>query len=161
LNEFATRLRSLGASHDLLIQEDWRGAPIQALVKKQLDFVRPDHSAMHIDGPALLLSTTACQNFGLGLHELATKAVKHGAFSGPRGTVDVRWRVNNESERWFEFEWVERGGPSGKGIDTQRIWICDTQRSGPDSVGRYGYARHGSWWNSLVAESATRPGGRG
>src|SRR5207253_2025807 len=71
-HEFAARLQSLAASHDLLIQEDWRGAPIQALVEKQLAFVRPGHSAMHIDGPALVLSAAACQNFGLGLHELAT-----------------------------------------------------------------------------------------
>jgi two-component sensor histidine kinase len=105
-------LQSLAASHDVLIQEDWRGAPIRALVERQLDFVRPEPSALHVEGPALLLSATACQNFGLGLHELATNAVKHGALSVPGGKVNVRWRVNNESEPWFQFEWVERGGPS-------------------------------------------------
>jgi PAS domain S-box-containing protein len=110
--EFGTRLKGLAASHDLLIREEWRGAPIEALVNEQLHFVGPSQSAIHVDGPTLLLSAAACQNFGLGLHELATNAVKHGALSVPTGRIDVRWRVTDEVQPQFEFEWTERDGPS-------------------------------------------------
>ena len=112
-HEFGSRLRSLAASHDLLIREEWRGAPIKDLVDEQLRFVGHDQSAIHVDGPALLLSAAACQNLGLALHELATNAVKHGALSVAQGRIDGRWSVAGEGEgAWFQFEWAERDGPT-------------------------------------------------
>jgi len=110
--EFGARLQGLAASHDLLIREEWRGAPVKALVDEQLHFVGADQSVIRADGPGLLLSAAACQNLGLGLHELATNAVKHGALSVPTGSIDVRWRAIDEVQPRFEFEWRERDGPS-------------------------------------------------
>jgi two-component sensor histidine kinase len=44
----------------------------------------------------------------MGLHELATNAVKYGALSSDAGRVDVRWIVAGQQLR---LTWSERGGP--------------------------------------------------
>ena len=47
------------------------------------------------------------------VHELSTNAGKYGALSVPAGRVAVEWRVASRENgtRWFELDWVERGGP--------------------------------------------------
>lgn len=44
-----------------------------------------------IDGPESVLSPKAAEVLTLAVHELATNAVKYGAFSVPTGRVSVRW----------------------------------------------------------------------
>ncbi len=39
----------------------------------------------------------------MALHELATNAVKYGAFSNANGTAEVDWNV--------ALRWMEEGGP--------------------------------------------------
>lgn len=48
----------------------------------------------------------------LALNELATNAVKYGAFSNNTGTVELVWQVvelGDDAELWLQ--WTERGGP--------------------------------------------------
>ena len=53
------------------------------------------------------------QTFALGLHELATNAVKYGALSRPEGRLLVRWSlVNGPTGDWrLRVEWHESGVP--------------------------------------------------
>ena len=44
----------------------------------------------------------------LGLHELATNAVKYGALSVPGGSVDLSWSTDGGRLR---LVWIERDGP--------------------------------------------------
>jgi len=44
----------------------------------------------------------------LGLHELATNAVKYGALAVQNGCVDVNWRI---ADGQLHLSWTERGGP--------------------------------------------------
>jgi two-component sensor histidine kinase len=48
------------------------------------------------------------------LHELATNAAKHGAFSTQNGCVSVRWHrvLNGEADAPLRMEWQESGGPA-------------------------------------------------
>ena len=62
-------------------------------------------------GPAVTISASVTQTLGLALHELATNAAKHGAWSTPGGKVDVRWHVTDETERKLHLTWTEHGGP--------------------------------------------------
>jgi two-component sensor histidine kinase len=48
----------------------------------------------------------------MALHELATNAVKYGAWSTPEGRVEIRWRVDpGDAGDRLHLEWRERGGP--------------------------------------------------
>ncbi len=45
------------------------------------------------------------------LHELLTNAMKHGALSVDRGTVQVRCDVSDDGEERVVLNWREEGGP--------------------------------------------------
>ena len=65
-----------------------------------------------MDGPTLMLSAQAAQNFALAVHELATNAAKYGALSNQTGWVHISWSVlqaNGASQ--FTFRWQEQDGP--------------------------------------------------
>ncbi len=111
---FGRRLQGLAASHDLLVTEGWRGAPLDELVRQQLaPFVDAGSERIELDGPDVLLTAEAAQAIGLALHELATNAIKYGALSVPHGKVTVSWAFasNPDEPRHLQMSWVERGGP--------------------------------------------------
>jgi PAS domain S-box-containing protein len=117
---FSTRLRALAGIHDILIQEDWRGASVRELVLSQLahcaDLV---DSRILLEGPPAFLMAAACQYIGIALHELCTNALKYGALSGEKGTVVIRWSMQAaERPKSMILEWIETGGPPAK--DTTR-----------------------------------------
>ena len=110
---FTQRLQGLAHSHDLLIQQNWRGAPIRDLIKSHLaPFVEQDRSRVTLKGPDVIVDPKAAQNLGLALHELATNASKYGALSGAAGHVDITWGATPEGS--FALEWRECGGPRVK-----------------------------------------------
>jgi two-component sensor histidine kinase len=73
-----SRLRSLSQAHDMLIDKDWHGADLREIVANEMG---PYAGRCGIDGPPVVLSARAAQNFALAVHELATNAVKYGALS--------------------------------------------------------------------------------
>ena len=104
-----SRLRSLSQTHALLVEKDWQGADLAAVVRTEMS---PYPDRVTIDGPTLMLSSQAAQNFALAVHELATNAAKYGALSDQAGWVHISWSVvqaNGDSQ--FSFRWQERGGP--------------------------------------------------
>jgi two-component sensor histidine kinase len=111
---FGQRLQGLAASQDLLVQENWRGAPLADLARQQLvPFAEPGPRLV-IDGPDVMVTAAAAQSIGLALHELATNATKYGAWSLPAGKIALTWAFNDESadEHGLRLSWVESGGPS-------------------------------------------------
>jgi two-component sensor histidine kinase len=47
------------------------------------------------------------------LHELATNATKHGAWSTGTGTVTLDWsRIDRAGRTWLRLIWRETGGPA-------------------------------------------------
>ncbi len=114
--EFERRLRerimALARSHDLLVQADWSGAPLDALVRTQVELLA-DPQKFAIAGPPVLLQPNAAQYLGIALHELATNAGKYGALSEPGGRIAVHWSFGHgpDGERTLEFSWEETGGP--------------------------------------------------
>ena len=109
IGRFNERIRSLAASHDLLVRNKWQGADVEDLVRAQLahlaDLVG---SRIAVGGPKLRLNATVGQAIGLALHELATNAGKYGALSVDTGHVDVGWRLEGDI---FMMSWTERNGP--------------------------------------------------
>jgi PAS domain S-box-containing protein len=114
---YSERLLGLAASQDLLTDRNWRGVPLEALVRAQ---VGPPPSCRKerftSEGPMVLLSPSATQTLGLALHELCDNARKHGALSNDHGVVSLIWRIDElGAEPNFEMTWRERGGPRVNG----------------------------------------------
>lgn len=103
---FEARLQGLAESTALLAREDWRGAPLDELIRTQ---AKPFGAAsrLQLEGPPVLLSPRATQNLGLAIHELCTNALKYGALSAPGGRVEVGWTAGEA----LTIRWKERGGP--------------------------------------------------
>ncbi|NIK50146.1 sensor histidine kinase [Variibacter gotjawalensis] len=116
LDQFSARLQALATSHDLLVQESWHGASLHELVRMQLSHhLDRFESQLTFDGPPVLLKPEAAQGLGLGLHELATNAVKYGALSVPQGRIDIRWRRMPADEgHGIELTWQEQNVPNVK-----------------------------------------------
>ena len=99
---------------DVLVDKEWRRAPLRALVEQQLvpfvDSVRP---RLDVSGPDAALTPEAAQAIGLAIHELATNAVKHGALSTASGRVTLCWHYDTQSGQRASLilRWTERGGP--------------------------------------------------
>ena len=112
---FSSRLQSLAGSHDLLVQEDWSGASLRALVRSQLGhFADITDSQTEISGPPMHLQPDAAQHIGMALHELAANAARYGALSVPGGRVVIAWRLvpgTGEAGEKVELSWQEVGGP--------------------------------------------------
>jgi PAS domain S-box-containing protein len=110
---YSDRLVGLAASQDLLTERNWRGVPLEALVRSQV-LLPPDWGGKRFasEGPLVLLSPNATQTLGLALHELCSNALKHGALSNDCGDVSLVWRIDESgAEPDFEIAWRERGGP--------------------------------------------------
>ena len=86
----------------------------RAIVEPYMDAVSLSRgSRILIAGPEVILGSEAITAMALVLHELATNAVKYGAFSTPLGTLHISWGVKKGQ---LSLEWQERGGPIIKGI---------------------------------------------
>jgi two-component sensor histidine kinase len=112
-SRFSQRLQGMAASHDLLVNQDWRGVDVGALVRAQVRPFADEHGGrLALAGPDLLLKPDAAQSLGLALHELATNATKYGALSVPQGKVDVSWQATqSDTASRFRLTWQETGGP--------------------------------------------------
>jgi two-component sensor histidine kinase len=112
---FSARLSGLADTHDLLVRREWRGVDIGEVMRTQLaPFRALSKTGLTLDGPELMLSPKIAEQIGLALHELATNATKHGAFSTPQGTVLVRWRMEaaGSEPKHLRIDWQESGGPA-------------------------------------------------
>lgn len=105
-----SRLASLAQAHVMLIDKNWEGAALSELIIAE---IRPYGDRVKMNGPEMLLSPVAAQNFALAIHELATNAAKYGALSNRSGWIEISWSAScaNGSGR-FSFRWQERGGPA-------------------------------------------------
>ena len=111
---FSQRLRGLAVATDLLVSQGWTGAYLQELVEDQLKPFAPSADRLKCEGPTLSISPDATQSIGLALHELATNAVKYGAWSAPGGIVSVSWQLltNGTNESSLRLRWLEQSGPA-------------------------------------------------
>ncbi|WP_249730242.1 MULTISPECIES: PAS domain-containing sensor histidine kinase [unclassified Chelatococcus] len=109
---FGQRLRSLADAHSLLTQASWSGAPISSIVESAIAPHRGPDGAVVIEGPPLQLSSQQALTLALATNELATNAIKYGAWSVPDGRVHVSWTIGRpSSDDLFMFRWIEEDGP--------------------------------------------------
>jgi len=113
--EFEKRLRALSRVQGLLSRADQQDIELRTLVESELaahadQDLRTDR--IKVDGPPVALPAISAQALGLGVHELATNAVKYGALAHPQGRLHVSWALGNDEERpEVRLEWRETGVP--------------------------------------------------
>lgn len=111
--EFESRLRALGRVQSLLAQADQGDIDLHTLVEAELSAHADgalDDERVSLDGPLAALPASSAQALALGLHELATNALKYGALSQPDGKLAVTWRLEPQgSQRQVALEWRESG----------------------------------------------------
>jgi PAS domain S-box-containing protein len=115
---FNARLKALSGAYDLLLRTDWTEAVVGDLVGQTL---APFHGCQFTtEGPRVGVRSNTAVSIAMALHELATNAIKHGAWSVPEGRVKVSWRMTSrEGDSLFELEWSEHGGPKAAPPETQ------------------------------------------
>lgn len=131
--EFEGRLRALTRVQGLLARVADDAIDLHDLVQAELEAHADGDLAdkASFGGPAAILSAISAQAMALAIHELATNAVKYGAFKQPAGKLAVTWRIENgsDAEPRVVLDWRESGvdmpGPGGrptrKGYGTELI----------------------------------------
>jgi PAS domain S-box-containing protein len=109
------RLFALSRSHDLLTPENWESAGLVDIVNAALEpfGVAGDRAErLVITGRNVRFSPKATLVLGIALHELATNAVKYGAFSDAAGSLLIAWAIEPapEGDRLI-LHWQEKDGP--------------------------------------------------
>ena len=110
---FLGRLHALARAHSMLLDADWRGTELDALVENAVEAYRVDNpEIVEVEGEPVPLTPQQSLGLSLVLHELGTNAAKYGALSHRDGHLRVFWRKEKDREHArVRLCWEERGGP--------------------------------------------------
>lgn len=122
-----SRLFALSRSHDLLTRENWHSADLRDVIHDAMEpFVVADRAArLVITGESIRFPPKAALALGIAFNELATNAVKYGAFSNEVGSILIDWKLEPAPEgNRLVLRWQEKDGPpvtppSRKGFGSQ------------------------------------------
>ena len=121
------RLFALSRSHDLLTRENWTGAGLHDLVNAALEpFGLADGRSERfvVTGSNIRLPPNAALALGIAFHELATNAVKYGAFSNEAGSILIGWTIEPTPEgARLIIEWREKERASGQPAAPKRVRV--------------------------------------
>ena len=111
--KFLGRLHALSAASDLALASNYTTMDAEEVVAATLEpFQERESGRLTFGGPRLTLSQAAGGSLALGIHELATNAIKHGALSVPGGRVVFTWTITPVPDgKRVEMVWKESGGP--------------------------------------------------
>lgn len=110
---FEERLGALSRVQSVLAELDYGDVSLRSLIEAEL--VAHGDGATYtakiaVDGPDVTLAATAAQALALGIHELATNAVKYGALAQPGGKLTVTWSVSGHGrDGVVTIDWQESG----------------------------------------------------
>jgi len=109
VERISSRLDALNRAQNVLLGANFMTGSMHALMRE----VEAAFPGVRWSGPDLLLPENSLVAMALLLNELATNAAKHGALSGERGKVEVRWANDpgDGGERQFRMTWKESGAP--------------------------------------------------
>ena len=104
---FNSRLGALARAHDILTQENWKGAQLRQIVDQS---IAPFRTTDRIDvgGPDARVTPKQALALTIALHELGTNAMKYGALSNQNGRITLAWSVADGA---LHMNWRENGGP--------------------------------------------------
>lgn len=108
LSAFEARIAAMARTHDMLVKGGWDELSLRTLLESELQPFARDEYTLRLVGPHIELNGRQAQTLGMALHELATNAAKHGAFSKQEGRLVVEWTVDHEA-RSIVLAWRENG----------------------------------------------------
>lgn len=116
------RIDAFSRVQSIVTRNPESGVRLMALLQDEmLAHATHEGARFAMNGPDLKLQSNAAESLSLGLHELATNAIKHGALSGSRGQVEVNWTVVTEGDdHCLQLDWSESGMELPKGPQTRR-----------------------------------------
>ncbi|GLH78094.1 hypothetical protein SSBR45G_30020 [Bradyrhizobium sp. SSBR45G] len=100
------RIRALASADDLIARADGQGCDLKDLLMSELGPY--GHARFALNGDPLFLPAKLAVSLALIFHELATNAGKYGAFTAPRGFVQVSWMMQGDR---LKLSWDEAEGP--------------------------------------------------
>ena len=121
------RINAMARTQAILTRKPGSPVDLQGIVDSELLSVVAQEDKVWCEGPEVCLEPKAAEILTLAIHELATNAVKYGAFSQPAGQLEIRWEVEDRgAEPWLVFTWeearVEGVLPNGReGFGTELI----------------------------------------
>lgn len=110
----AERLRALSDAHFQTINcpDDQHLSMAELAQSILLAYSPKGPDQLNLSGPEVSLPKRLVSCIALGLHELATNAVKHGALGAEAGKVHLDWAVQTVGgDRKLLINWREAGGP--------------------------------------------------
>ncbi|QDA36168.1 GAF domain-containing protein (plasmid) [Paracoccus liaowanqingii] len=112
-NVFEGRLLSLSKSHSLIMEKNWKDVSLESVLSTGLlpffgEIAMSDR--VFLEGEAIQLTPKLALALGMGIHELATNAVKYGAMKNDVGKIEIRWR--DIGDNTLCITWVEKDGPA-------------------------------------------------
>lgn len=128
--DFAQRLASLSASHNLLIRSQWGPTEIRHLISEVVGMhLSKKAPQLIVEGCELFLPARTALSLGLIFHELATNAVKYGALSRPGGSIGITCQTLSEPSNLTRIVWRESGlggcrPPAKTGFGTKLVETC-------------------------------------
>ena len=112
VTSLGARIQAMARAHDLLRRTGWSVADFGDIVQESLSPFQTTALNLRCEGPTVQLSARQAQAIALAFHELATNAMKYGAWSMPGGIVELKWRVEAAPGRnTLALCWEEAGGP--------------------------------------------------
>ena len=125
---FLGRLGALARAHCMLLDTEWQGANLDAVVGNAVQAYLADHpKCVETGGEPIPLPPGHSVAISMVLHELGANAAKYGALSHSEGRLRVFWRkLADEVGTHVELCWEERGGsqiapPKAKGFGSRLI----------------------------------------
>ncbi len=128
------RLRALSRTDDLIARVDGLGCDIKDLLVSELGPY--GHVRFNLNGDPLFLPDKLAVSLALIFHELATNAGKYGAFSSPRGLLQVSWLVTDDrlNITWDETEGPPIGSIGAAGFGTKLLKSALTSFDGKTEI---------------------------
>jgi two-component sensor histidine kinase len=128
------RIKALAKAQNLLAINANAGANVDALIDALARPLAPTADRLSVAGSAVTLPAAVSTPFALVLHELATNAVKHGAWSGDAGRVTITWAEGNGQLIWT---WRELDGPTPCGPHREGLGSALIRRALGESSVKY------------------------
>jgi PAS domain S-box-containing protein len=113
-----SRLIALSRSHDLLARENWGSAGLHDVAANAMEpfgVAEGQAERLVITGANIRVPPQTALALGIAFNELATNAVKYGAFSNRAGSVLIEWGIEPRPEGpRLILHWREKDGPPVK-----------------------------------------------